>query len=52
MNTLGRMNLENMDPKTQKLTKSDFLKNDHVKISGKVYFWDRKNPAGCPTDRK
>ena len=48
MNTFGRMDLENMDPKTQKLTKSDFLKNDHVHFFRKNEVWARKKPCGMP----
>ena len=52
MTTFGRMDLENMEPKTQKLPKSDLLKNDHVQLSGKSILGPEKAPAGCPTDRK
>ena len=52
MNTFGRVDLENMNPKTQNLTKSDFLKNDNVLKFGKVYFWARKSPCGMPHRQK
>ena len=42
----------NVDPKTQRMTKSEILKNDNVQISAKVYFWARKNPCGMPHRQK
>ena len=34
------------DPKIEFLTKTHFLKNDHVQNFGKFTFWSEKNPAG------
>ena len=48
MNTFGRMDLEKMDPKTEKMTKSDFLKNDHVQNFGKVHFGPEKTLRDAP----
>ena len=34
------------DPKIEFLTKTHFLKNDHVQNFGKFTFWPEKKPAG------
>ena len=34
------------DPKIEFLTKTHFLKNDHVQNFGKLTFWPEKSPCG------
>ena len=52
MNTFGRMDLENMDPKTEKIRKDIFWKMAMSKFLEKCIFGPDRTPAGCPTGRK